>query len=180
MKIYTRKGDAGKTGLFGGSRVRKDNLRIEAYGAIDELNCVIGAARSLIEDREIAGTLESIQHDLLAIGAQLADPKYDPKKRKPKTRIGPARVGTFEQLIDRYERELSPLRGFILPAGTPPACMLHVARAVCRRAERRIVALSSKVKVSPVVLKYVNRLSDLLFVLARVENKHGGEKQVEW
>ena len=175
MKIYTKGGDGGETGLFDGSRVRKDDPRCEAYGDVDELNSVIGAARAFVEEKEIDGTLESIQRDLFAIGAQLADPKYDPVKRKEKVRITQERIEIFEQIIDRYDKALSPLKGFILPCGTNSGAMLHLARTVCRRAERKIVSLSAKVEVPELVLIYINRLSDLLFVLARMENKAGGE-----
>ncbi len=177
MKIYTRKGDAGKTGLFDGTRVRKDDPRIDAYGDIDELNSVIGAACAFVQDRAVHDLLEAVQTQLFALGAQLADPKYDPESRKEKTRIDEKQVAAMEGEMDRYEAELPPLKGFILPCGTKSGSMLHLARTVCRRAERKIVALPG---VRPIVLKYVNRLSDLLFVLARVENKRGGEKQVDW
>ena len=177
MKIYTRKGDAGKTGLFDGTRVRKDDARVDAYGDIDELNSVIGAACAFVQDRAVHDFLEAVQAQLLALGAQLADPKYDPESRKEKTRIDEKQVAAMEGEMDRYEAELPPLKGFILPCGTKSGSMLHLARTVCRRAERKIVALPG---VRPIVLKYVNRLSDLLFVLARVENKRGGEKQVDW
>ena len=177
MKIYTRKGDAGKTGLFDGTSVRKDDPRVDAYGDIDELNSVIGAACAFVQDRAVHDFLEAVQTQLFALGAQLADPKYDPESRKEKTRIDEKQVAAMEGEMDRYEAELPALKGFILPCGTKSGSMLHLARTVCRRAERKIVALPG---VRPIVLKYVNRLSDLLFVLARMENKRGGEKQVDW
>lgn len=180
VKIYTKKGDDGSTGLFDGTRVPKDHLRCEAYGDIDELSAAIGLARALAEDRELDAPLLGIQKDLLAVGAQLADPKFESRKVKPKTLITEEKITAFEALMDRYEAELPPLKGFILRCGTKGAAALHLACTVCRRAERRIVTLGRKVSVSPIVVKYVNRLSDLLFMLARVENKRGGELQIDW
>jgi cob(I)alamin adenosyltransferase len=180
VKIYTRKGDDGSTGLFDGTRVPKDHLRCEAYGDVDELSAAIGLARAFAEDQEIDAALLDIQKDLLAVGAQLADPKYGTRKTKPKTVITEERITAFESLMDRYEGELPPLKGFILRCGTKGASALHLACTVCRRAERRIVTLGRKVSVPPIVVKYVNRLSDLLFMLARVENKRGGEQQIDW
>jgi cob(I)alamin adenosyltransferase len=180
VKIYTRKGDDGTTGLFDGTRVPKDHLRCEAYGDVDELSAALGLARAFAEDGEIEAALLGIQKDLLAIGAQLADPKFAARKTKPKTVITEERVSAFEAIMDRYEAELPPLKGFILRSGTRGAVALHLACTVCRRAERRIVTLGRKVSVPPIVVKYMNRLSDLLFVLARVENKRGGEQQIDW
>jgi len=180
VKIYTRKGDDGTTGLFDGTRVPKDHIRCVAYGEVDELSAALGVARAFAEDREIPGFLLEIQKDLLAIGAQLADPKYETRKVKPKTVVDQARITAFEGLMDRYEVELPPLKGFILRCGTQGAAFLHLACTICRRAERRIVHLAREVKVSPLVIEYMNRLSDLLFVLARVENKRGGEEQIDW
>lgn len=180
VRIYTRKGDDGTTGLLDGSRVSKDHLRVEAYGDVDELSAAIGVARAFVEDAEIAASLQEIQKDLLAFGAQLADPRYGTRKVKPKTIVGPDKVEAFEQTMDRYEKELPPLKGFILRCGTKGAAFLHLACTICRRAERRIVLLARQVSVPPIVIPYVNRLSDLLFVLARVENKRGGEEQIDW
>lgn len=180
VKIYTRKGDDGTTGLFDGTRVPKDHDRCDAYGDVDELHAAIGAARAFVEDREVADLLLDICKDLFAIGAQLADPKHGARPAKPKTVITDDRIAAFEGTMDRYEPELPPLKGFILRCGTKGAALLHLACTVCRRAERRIVALSRKVPVPPIVVKYINRLSDLLFVLARVENRRGGEQQVDW
>ncbi len=178
VKIYTRKGDDGSTGLIDGSRVKKNDPRVDAYGDIDELNALLGTARAFVEEESIKQGLEKIQSDLFAIGAQLADPNYDPGKRKEKTRIDEARIQSFEEAMDRYEKNLPPLKGFILPCGTPSASFLHLARTVCRRAERKMVALAPS--CAPLLLKYVNRLSDLLFTLARVENLRGGEEQIPW
>lgn len=180
MKIYTKKGDQGNTNLFDGSLVPKSEPRVGAYGDVDELNAVIGAARAFIEDKEINTVLLDIQKDLFAVGAQLADPQYDETKRKEKTKITPARVEEFEKLIDRFEEHLPPLKGFILPAGSPGGALLHVARTVARRAERNVVQLSQTVPVRPILIIYMNRLSDLLFVLARAVNQKAGEQQVPW
>ncbi|MBI4563594.1 MAG: cob(I)yrinic acid a,c-diamide adenosyltransferase [Planctomycetes bacterium] len=180
MKIYTKKGDAGQTSLFDGTKVTKGDARVDAYGDVDELNAAIGAARAFLEDQEVDSTLAGIQADLFSIGAQLADPKYDPSKRKPKTLITEEKIVAFEKLIDGWETQLKPLRNFILPAGSKGGSMLHLARCVCRRAERKIVALAQHVAVPPLVIKYMNRLSDLLFVMARVENKKHGEQEVDW
>ena len=180
VKIYTRKGDDGSTGLFDGTRVSKDHLRVEAYGDVDELSAALGVARAFVQDPEIAASLLEIQKDLLALGAQLADPKYETRKVKPKTVIDPEKIAAFERTMDRYDAELPPLKGFILRSGTQGAAMLHLACTVCRRAERRVVLLSRQVPVPPIVIQYINRLSDLLFVLARVENLRGGEEQIDW
>ncbi len=180
IKIYTKKGDDGTTGLHDGTRVPKDHIRCEAYGEVDELSAALGVARAFAEDREIGAALLEIQKDLLAIGAQLADPKYESRKVKPKTVLTPEKVAAFEKMMDRYDGELPPLKGFILRCGTKGASFLHLACTICRRAERRIVLLSRQVSVPPIVIQYINRLSDLLFVLARVENKRGGEEQIDW
>ena len=180
VKIYTKKGDDGTTGLFDGSRVSKDHLRCDAYGDVDELSAALGLARAFAEDREIEAVLLEIQKDLLAVGAQLADPKFETRKAKPKTAISGEKVAAFEAMMDRYDAELPPLKGFILRCGTKGAAALHLACTVCRRAERKIVTLGRQVSVPPLVLQYVNRLSDLLFTLARVENKRGGEQQIDW
>jgi len=180
VRIYTKKGDDGTTGLLDGSRVPKDHLRVDAYGDVDELSAAIGVARAFVEDKEIAASLLDIQKDLLALGAQLADPKYGTRKVKPKTIVGPDKVEAFERTMDRYDAELEPLKGFILRSGTKGAVFLHLACTICRRAERRIVLLSRKTSLPPIVVPYINRLSDLLFVLARVENKRGGEEQIPW
>ena len=180
VRIYTRKGDDGTTGLHDGTRVPKDHLRTEAYGDVDELSAALGVARAFSEDPEVAAALLEIQKDLMAVGAQLADPKYDTRKVKPKTVVSVEKIEAFERMMDRYDGELPPLKGFILRCGTKGASFLHLACTVCRRAERRIVTLSRQVSVPPIVIQYVNRLSDLLFVLARVENKRGGEEQIDW
>ncbi len=180
VKIYTRKGDDGSTGLFDGSRVPKDHARCRAYGDVDELSAALGVARAFVEDAEIRDLLQGLQRDLLALGAQLADPSYGTRPAKAKTGVGEDRILEFERMMDRYDAELPPLKGFILRCGTKGASLLHLACTVCRRAERLIVELAREASVPPIVVKYVNRLSDLLFVLARVENKRGGEEQIPW
>ena len=180
VRIYTKKGDDGSTGLFDGTRVSKDHIRVEAYGDVDELSAAIGVARAFAEDKEIAASLLEIQKDLLALGAQLADPKYESRKVKPKTVVGPEKIEAFERTMDRYEGELPPLKGFILRCGTKGASFLHLACTICRRAERRIVLLSRQVTVPPLVIQYMNRLSDLLFVMARAANHRAGLPETEW
>lgn len=180
VKIYTKKGDDGSTGLFDGTRVAKDHLRCEAYGEVDELSAALGVARAFVEDREIAATLLEIQKDLMAAGAQLADPAFETRKVKPKTVLTEEKIEAFERRMDRHDAELPPLKGFILRGGNRGGSLLHLACAVCRRAERRVVQLSRQVSVPPIVIRYINRLSDLLFVLARVENLRGGEDQIDW
>lgn len=178
MKIYTRTGDAGQTSLFDGTRVSKDDPRVETYGDVDELNAWLGLARAQRVDPPIEDELLHLQRDLFALGAQLADPAHKIAARVTKAVIGDADVTRLEELIDRLDTELPPLRRFILAGGTPAGSALHVARAVCRRAERRMVALDPP--VDPVLLRYVNRLSDLLFVMARAVNHRGGVPEVEW
>jgi cob(I)alamin adenosyltransferase len=181
MKIYTKTGDGGDTGLFGGGRVPKDHPRVQAYGAVDELNAAIGLALAL-DPRDFADALlQGVQRDLFAVGGQLASP--DPGKVAQalrKATVGDERVVALEQAIDSHEAALPPLAGFILPGGTPKASALHLARTVCRRAERRVVTLSGQAAVPPVILAYLNRLSDLLFVLARRANARAGVPEVVW
>jgi len=181
MKIYTRTGDAGATGLFGGGRVAKDDARVAAYGDVDELNSAIGVARATDPTDFADDLLASIQRDLFAIGGHLATP--DPEKvRKALARaeLSEARVTVFERAIDDADSELPELRAFVLPAGTPKAAALHLARTVCRRAERSVVHLAAGADVPPLFLVYLNRLSDLLFTLARLANHRGGAGDVTW
>lgn len=178
MKIYTRTGDTGDTSLFDGTRVRKSEPRVEAYGDVDELNACLGLARASGADHEIADEIVLLQRDLFALGAQLADPGEKIAARVTKAALGDDDVARLEQLIDRYEAELPALRRFILAGGSPAGAALHVARAVCRRAERRMVALEPA--VDAVLVRYVNRLSDLLFVLARAVNHRSGAVETEW
>ncbi len=181
MKIYTKTGDAGETGLFGGGRVPKDHRRVEAYGQVDELNAALGLARALEPADLEPALLEAIQRDLLAIGGQLASPEpAKVAKALAKAAIGEDRVTALERAIDAAEPRLEPLTSFVLPGGTPTAAALHLARTVCRRAERAVVTLARETPVPPVILVYLNRLSDLLFVLARRANAQAGRSDVTW
>lgn len=181
MRIYTRTGDKGETGLFGGGRVPKDDPRVDAYGDIDELNAVLGLARSIEMMPRIDEVLAPIQRDLFSLGALLATPHPEKvREQLAKARIDDARITELERAIDAGEAELEPLTAFILPGGTPKSAALHVARTVCRRAERRVIALSHTVTLPPIVVIYLNRLSDLLFVLARVANRRAGAAEVTW
>ena len=180
-KIYTKTGDDGRTALFGGGRVTKDDIRVEAYGDVDELNAVLGAARAAEMMPRIDEVLAPVQRDLFAIGALLATPHpEDYKKQLEKARLTDKRISQLEQAIDDGESELAPLKAFIMPGGTPKAAALHVARTVCRRAERSVVRLAHATDVPPIVIVYMNRLSDLLFVLARVANHRAGAGEVTW
>ena len=179
MKIYTKTGDQGSTGLFGGGRVAKDNIRVEAYGDVDELNAVIGMARSIEMMPRIDEVLVPIQRDLFAIGALLATPDREKMAQHlEKARITDERIAELEHAIDDAELELEPLRAFILPGGTPKSAALHVARTVCRRAERHVVRLQHHVELPPLAVIYLNRLSDLLFTLARLANRRAGAGEV--
>ena len=181
MKIYTKTGDAGTTGLFGGPRVPKDDTRVEAYGDVDELNAVLGMARAVEVMPRVDEVLVPIQRDLFAIGALLATPDREKMAQHlEKARIDDSRIAELERAIDDGEEELEPLRAFILPGGSQKAAMLHLARTVCRRAERRVVRLQRDVELPPLAVIYLNRLSDLLFTLARVANRRGGVGEVTW
>jgi cob(I)alamin adenosyltransferase len=178
MKIYTKTGDAGETSLFGGLRVRKSDPRVAAYGDVDELNAQLGLARATGTDAEIDTELQQLQRDLFALGAQLADPTDKIASHVSKAVIDDGDVARLEQLIDALESGLPPLRHFILAGGCVSGAVLHVARAVCRRAERGMVALEPA--VDPMLLRYINRLSDLLFVLARTANHRAGAAETPW
>jgi len=181
MKLYTRKGDKGETSLFGGGRVPKSSPRVHAYGEVDELNAVIGWAASVNEDPVIRERLVSIQSDLFAIGAHLATPPPRPGQRSPTLPALPhERVPVFEKWIDEAMAEAPPLRAFILPGGAPGSAALHVARTVCRRAERRVVELAETEPIDPGIVVYLNRLSDLLFAYARLANLRAGVEDVVW
>ncbi len=180
-RIYTKKGDGGDTGLFGGDRVPKDDARVEAYGQVDELNAALGVAIVQVPERFERALFETIQRDLFTIGAELASP--DPAKvdkALPGPRVGEPQVAVLEKAIDTHEAQLVPLKSFILPGGTAKAAALHFARTVCRRAERAVVALSHGAAVSPAILQYLNRLSDLLFVLARAANAQASRPDTKW
>jgi cob(I)alamin adenosyltransferase len=180
-KIYTKTGDEGDTGLFGGGRVGKDDPRVEAYGEVDELNAVLGMARAIELMPRIDEVLVPIQRDLFAIGALLATPDREKMRQQlAKARIDEARIAQLEAAIDAGEAELEPLRAFVVPGGTPKAAALHVARTVCRRAERRVVALQRGTEIPQLAVIYLNRLADLLFVLARVANRRAGAGEVTW
>jgi cob(I)alamin adenosyltransferase len=180
-KIYTRTGDTGDTALFGGGRVAKSHPRVAAYGDIDELNSVLGLARAGTPSDFFDALLENIQRDLFSIGGHLATPDPDKvRKALAKAVLSSTRVAEFEAAIDAADVELSPLKAFVLPGGTDKAARLHVARAVCRRAERSVVALAREDDVPPFFLVYLNRLSDLLFTLARLANHRAGMGDVTW
>ena len=179
MKIYTKTGDRGDTRLFDGTKVRKYDDRVEAYGAIDELNSFIGAAAAFLQDPALMAMLAEIQKDLFSVGAQLADPGFRDQSRA-KFQLDPGRIAALENAIDSFETELPPLRQFILAGGGHGGALLHVARTVCRRAERRVVSLSEKVEIHPNVIVYLNRLSDFLFVIARLVNHREGKQEILW
>lgn len=179
MKIYTKTGDRGDTRLFDGTKVRKHDDRVEAYGDIDELNSLIGAASSFLQDPSLVSILADIQRDLFSVGAQLADPRFR-ERAAGKSQLSRERILSLEHAIDGFDAELPPLREFILAGGGHAGAMLHVARTVCRRAERRVVSLSEKVEVSPDVIEYLNRLSDFLFVMARAVNHREGKQEIPW
>lgn len=178
VKIYTRTGDAGDTSLFDGRRVSKADARVDAYGEVDEVNAWLGLARASRLDEDLDRALGEIQRDLFAFGARLADPAGKIAARVTKASVGDDDVSRLEAAIDRLETELPPLTRFILAGGAPAGAALHVARTVCRRAERRIVALQPP--PDAVLVRYINRLSDLLFVLARVVNRRAGVAEIEW
>jgi len=191
FKVYTRTGDRGDTGLFGGGRVGKDDVRVDAYGEVDELNAVIGVVRAADGGRpdgeagDALGTIDAIlqdvQRDLFAIGALLATPDREKMRAQlDKARLGAPRIAELEAAIDAADERLEPLKSFILPGGTPKAAALHVARTVCRRAERRVVHLRREADVPDVVVVYLNRLSDLLFTLARLANRAAGVPDTAW
>lgn len=178
VKIYTRTGDSGETSLFDNSRVSKADPRVDAYGEVDELNAWLGLVRAVGINPDLDAELVHIQRDLFAVGAQLADPSDRLADRVTKAFVTDADVVRLEALIDRVEQEVAPLRRFILAGGVQAGAALHVARTVCRRAERRIVGLVPA--PDPLLIRYVNRLSDLLFVLARVVNQRAHQPETEW
>ncbi len=179
MKIYTKTGDAGDTGLFGGGRVSKASLRVDTYGEVDELNSVLGLVRTEPIDNEIDELFASVQSRLFDLGAELAT-SPDSKVALGIAGVTEADVELLERTIDKAETELAPLRTFVLPGGSRAAAYLHLARTVCRRAERRLVALAESESVRPECIRYVNRLSDTLFVLARLANHRAGIADVPW
>jgi cob(I)alamin adenosyltransferase len=180
VKIYTRRGDGGETDLFGGERVHKDALRVEAYGEVDELNACLGVAAAASDHADLAGLLARIQSTLFDVGASLATPEAEHRAKASVPQASDEDVAELETSIDAFESELAPLKSFVLPGGTAAAAAFHVARAVCRRAERRTVALHAQEPIELSVLRYLNRLSDLLFTLARLENARAGRPDVPW
>lgn len=178
QRIYTRTGDGGETGLFGGGRVSKADARVEAYGAVDELNAVLGWARTVGQDPVIEAALATAQEDLFAIGAHLATTGGAAANHLPP--LPAARIAEWEAWMDRAEAELPPLKSFVLPGGRAAAAALHVGRTVCRRAERRVVALAESEAVEDTIVIYLNRLSDLLFMAARLANASAGVEDVLW
>ena len=172
-KIYTKRGDGGKTDLLKGGRVGKGSARVEAYGTVDELNSVLGAAESFCETEEIKGTVVRIQKDLFSLGSVLAQKERTSLSDQLLLQLE-SRIDDMERRIDTFDQELPELTNFVLPGGKPGAGLLQLARSVCRRAERRVVALGKRGEIDPIVQRYLNRLSDLLFTLARVENHRGG------
>jgi len=179
MRIYTKTGDTGETSLFDKTRVSKADPRVDAYGEVDELNACLGAARAAGVDADIAALLEHLQKDLFAVGARLADPTSRIASRVAKASVADDDVARLEEAIDRLEETLPALRRFILPGGAPAGALLHLARTVCRRAERRVIALGPAA-VDPIVIVYLNRLSDLIFVMARAVNHRAGVPETEW
>ena len=186
MKIYTKTGDSGDTGLFGGVRVSKTHVRVAAYGDVDETNAALGLARASLQPSpgcaDLIGMLERIQRDLFALGARLADPQHKIADRVAKAVIAADDIARLEGWIDGLEEALPPLRRFVLAGGAPGGAALHLARTVCRRAERGMVALrdAETDAFEPELLVYVNRLSDLLFVMARAANQRAGTPEIEW
>jgi len=181
IRIYTKTGDSGDTALFGGGRVPKSHLRVAAYGDIDELNSFVGFVRAAEPVDFFDPLFQSIQRDLFAIGGHLATPDPDKvRKALEKAELSSSQVDAFEAAIDAADRELAPLKAFILPAGCEKSVRLHLARAVCRRAERSVVQLAQEHDVPPLFLVYLNRLSDLLFTLARLANHRAGTGDVTW
>jgi cob(I)alamin adenosyltransferase len=179
MKIYTKTGDAGETGLFGGSRVSKASLRVESYGEVDELNSAIGWARVAVAAPELDALLNQIQNDLFEVGAELGS-TAERKQKSTMPLVEEPQVQALEKAIDEYEEGPPPLASFVLPGGSEQAARFHLARCVCRRAERSIVALAEEAAVRGEVLRYVNRLSDLLFTLARYANHAAGVADIPW
>jgi len=181
-RIYTRAGDKGQTGLGDGTRVSKADPRVAAYGDVDETNALVGLVRARKPGADLDAMLERIQRDLFALGARLADPRAAPTSGPARTSLGQADVARLEQAIDTLDAALPPLKRFILPGGSETGALLHLARTVCRRAERRIVALSAAGDraIDEVAIVYVNRLSDLLFVMARAVSQRAGAGETEW
>ena len=180
MRIYTKTGDNGETSLFGGERVSKDSLRIATYGTVDELNSFIGLAITELKSNEVRVTLEKIQNQLFILGSDLATPDNDENKKLKIERVPESFFISAENAIDNFTNKLEELNNFILPGGSKAAAILHVCRTICRRAERKAVALNNTVKIGKNIIIFLNRLSDLFFVMARYENKVAGLKDIKW
>jgi cob(I)alamin adenosyltransferase len=180
MKIYTKTGDKGETGLFGGERVSKESLRISAYGTIDELNSFIGLAITESKDEGVKKNLRKIQNQLFVVGSDLATPENEKSNKLNIKRTPPSFYTDIENMIDEYDAQLEELRNFILPGGSKTAALLHVCRTVCRRAEREVVALKNSVTIGENIIIFLNRLSDLFFVLSRFENKVSNHPDIIW
>lgn len=177
MKIYTKKGDSGQTSLFGGQRVSKSSKRIDAYGTVDELNSILGMAKAAVLSSQGEAWVTEIQQQLFVLGSDLATPA---SKKERINRIGESEITFLENAIDEMEKSLDPLKNFILPGGSQAGALLHFARTVCRRAERITVECRHEEEVSATAIKYLNRLSDFLFVIARFENKTSGTPETTW
>jgi len=180
MKIYTKTGDKGKTSLFGGQRIDKDDLRVECYGTVDELNSILGLTIIEITDREVSELIQNIQNDLFTLGGELATPIEKKSELDSSSEINTNQINFLEEKIDRFEEKLQPLKQFILPGGSKSAALLHIARSVSRRSERLAVKLSKRDVINENIIIYLNRLSDLLFVLARFENDVNQILDVPW
>jgi cob(I)alamin adenosyltransferase len=180
LKIYTKTGDKGETGLFGGNRVSKDDLRIEAYGTTDELNAALGLADTELKSDEIKELIKTIQNKLFVLGSDLATPLDHGTKSFRLPRITVEDYTFLENQIDNFESKLEELKSFILPGGTKGGALLHLSRTICRRAERRIVSLQKIEEINPNIVIFVNRLSDLLFVLSRYENLTSNQPDIKW
>jgi cob(I)alamin adenosyltransferase len=177
--IYTKTGDTGETGLFGGGRVGKDDARVDAYGEVDELNAALGLARSLTLEPELDALARTLQEQLFTVGSVLATP-HGSKAEAHIPRLRPEWATAMEKAIDTFDAELPPMDAFILPGGSPQSAALHLARTICRRAERRVVPLYRSGKVDLEVIRFLNRLSDLLFTMARVANHRAKIQDVKW
>jgi cob(I)alamin adenosyltransferase len=180
LKIYTKTGDKGETGLFGGKRVQKSSVRINAYGTVDELNAAIGVALCYVENDGVKSVLQKLQHQLFIVGADLATPLEIESKNISIPRVSTQEITVAESAIDSFEEELEPLQYFILPGGSKAAAQLHVARTICRRAEREVVLLAQQEEINQNIVIFTNRISDLLFVLSRIENKTSGIPDQKW
>ena len=180
MKIYTKTGDKGETGLFGGERVSKNNLRLNAYGSIDELNSFLGLAIFEVKSSEIKDVLNDLQNKLFVLGSDLATPETEKNKKLNITRLPDSYISDTEQAIDKYEAQLDELKNFILPGGCKGSALLHICRTISRRAEREVVALKNTEYIGENIIIFLNRLSDLFFVLSRFENKYSNIPDTKW